>query len=117
MQRITHDGRTMTIAEWSRASGIQYGKLWRNLKKGIPLEVALRPDRHKRRQNAAFLKTLAIDPEIHQRIREMAARRGVFLTELAGQAMIAGLEELKRREREQKFLRRKDRPQEAHDAN
>jgi hypothetical protein len=32
----------------------------------------------------------------------MAARRGMFLTDLAGEVMIVGLEELKRKEKEER---------------
>lgn len=39
---ITYQGETHTIPEWAKIRGIEYGTLWSRLKKGMPIEQALK---------------------------------------------------------------------------
>jgi hypothetical protein len=38
---LTHDGATKTLAEWAEITGIKYGTIWKRLKLGWPVELAL----------------------------------------------------------------------------
>jgi len=45
---LTHDGKTLSIAEWAREAGIPTGTFWRRLKAGHSLEDSLRDKRRAR---------------------------------------------------------------------
>lgn len=38
---ITHNGRTLTIAEWAEVSGLKMQTLWKRIHDGIPFDVAI----------------------------------------------------------------------------
>lgn len=41
--KITHDGQTLTIVEWSEKTGIPYSRIRNRHKKGLPAHLALSP--------------------------------------------------------------------------
>jgi hypothetical protein len=47
---ITHNGETLSLADWARRTGMQLGTLWYRLSRGVPFEDAisrpLQPGRH-----------------------------------------------------------------------
>lgn len=44
-RQVSYAGETLSIAEWSRRTGIKYGTLVRRLSRGVPLAKALAPER------------------------------------------------------------------------
>lgn len=40
---IEHNGRSMTLAQWSAETGVLYATLWRRLRAGWPFEKAIQP--------------------------------------------------------------------------
>lgn len=59
-EKFTYGGKTMTIYEWSKETGIQHSKLYHRLKTyGWPLEDALKPGRRPR--PSTYLRFLTVD--------------------------------------------------------
>lgn len=83
MQLITFQNRTLSLREWSRATGIHVSTLYSRVKAGYPVEELLDPDSGRRRQLAAlsrgrasFEKPLTCGDETHT-MAEWSRRTGI----------------------------------------